>query len=490
MRPRLESDPDPRPFTPSATCRAPAVALHFSFLGDVRACCQNGRYEVGHVDRQSLTEIWTGAARREMAESLAGGEYPLGCEHCEVEHALGNRGSTPAQAVDRFPDDVTWPRQLEFTLSNRCNLACIQCNGDVSSTIRARREKRPPLLPAYDEAFFEQLPPFLDHAEVLAFLGGEPFLMPEARRVWDLVLERGLRPEVQVTTNATVWNERVERYVHELRMAPAVSIDGATKQTYESIRVGARYERVIENRDRFIAAAKRHGAHAQLNFCLMTRNWHELGPFLLQADELEVPANIIPVFDPISHSVFRLPVDELEVVVSRLEREERQVRPQLSRNRSVWDDTVRQLRGELERRRAGWARQDVRDVDPDAIERRLRSWSGRDVVRVHEVDGSVTSVEAPEWSRVLGVADWPGLDLIDLEAALERTVGPVDGGEVVSRDGHDQRELVVHAERRDIRLRAAYVWSHSLLLLASPRDEAEVAIRAHRRADLEPGRPG
>ncbi len=65
----------------------------------------------------------------------------MGCELCEVEHALGNRAATPAQAFDQFaPGPSVWPRQLEFTLSNRCNLECEMCFGELSSKIRTRRE--------------------------------------------------------------------------------------------------------------------------------------------------------------------------------------------------------------------------------------------------------------------------------------------------------------------------------------------------------------
>ena len=433
--------------------------MHFSLAGDVHACCQNGTYSYGDVTTTSLVDIWEGARRRAMVEELDGGRYPLGCEGCAIEHGLGNRRSTPAQAFDVFSEGPSrWPRQLEFTLSNRCNLACIQCNGDNSSTIRAQREGRPPLPMPYGEGFFEQLPPFLERAEVVSFLGGEPFLAPEARRVWDLLLAGSHRPVVRVTTNATVWSAAVERYVHGLEMHLALSIDGATKETYERIRVGASYERVIAIRDRMVAASRGYGGYLHLNFCLMPWNWQEVGRFLLQADELDVDANVIPVFGPADHSLFTLPREELSPIVAALEGEDGEVRARLGRNRHQWDRVLGLLRDQHERVgsdagrdaqvvriRATHARQGAlrqRLVDLLAMhahearvraaealfaeaEHELATWAGRPPVVVTTEADIVTAVQVPPWAEPLRADAWVGVDVADIAAATS-WLGEVD----------------------------------------------------------------
>ena len=35
-----------------------------------------------------------------------------------------------------------WPERLELALSNACNLQCVMCNGELSSSIRIHREHR------------------------------------------------------------------------------------------------------------------------------------------------------------------------------------------------------------------------------------------------------------------------------------------------------------------------------------------------------------
>jgi radical SAM protein with 4Fe4S-binding SPASM domain len=185
---------------PSATCRAPHVALRFSPDGRVHACCVNSHYELGRIGERTITEIWNGPELAELRLALDDADFSLGCQDCAVLVSAGSRQQTHAEQFDRFPAPAPgapgWPRRLEFALSNTCNLQCVQCNGELSSSIRTQRELRPPLPSPYGEAFFAELAAFLPHVEVAVFIGGEPFLSRECRTVWDLLIERDLRPEV------------------------------------------------------------------------------------------------------------------------------------------------------------------------------------------------------------------------------------------------------------------------------------------------------
>ena len=479
----------PTPGAAPVTCRGPAVSLHFSIAGTVHACCENGTYLLGDVRTDTIEEIWHGAARREMAAALAAGDYPLGCRLCEVEHALGNRASTPAPPFDGLAEGE-WPSQLEFTLSNRCNLACVQCSGWNSSTIRKGREGLPPLPMPYGEAFFDQLGPFLDHVDKVTFLGGEPFLTPQAKRVWDMIRDRGLQPEVQVTTNATVWSDEVERYVHDLRMDFAISMDGATATTYEAIRVGARWDRFVTIRDRLVEATRSYGGRAQINWCLMPANVHEVGLLLLQADELDVVANVIPVHEPEAHSLFALGDDELAAIVERLEDEDRVLRPRLGRNLGVWDD-LRRMLGDQARRREDRVRREAA-VRAAALveEERLRSleaaaaaeltrWAGgRGVITVTVVDGRIVDAVAPAWAGVLGVDRWVGAEPEALFDLVGEVLGPVvrvtgdlpagadDDGEVVYSRCRTQ------GEGAPVEFLTAWLGTRSRLLIVARDDLA------------------
>ena len=171
-------------------------------------------------------------ARNHLLARLAQDDYSHGCQGCKWEiDNEGREGSYPQTYEDRAnhltadPASGAWPRSMEFNLSNSCNLQCIQCNGDLSSSIRLHREKRPPFASPYGDAFFEELASFLPHLTSIKFLGGEPFLASETLRVMEMLVEGGHRPKIHVTTNGTQWDEQIEHYVSALEMQPGAPVN-------------------------------------------------------------------------------------------------------------------------------------------------------------------------------------------------------------------------------------------------------------------------
>ena len=109
-------------------------------------------------------------------------------------------------------------------------------------------------------------------------------LARESLRVFDQLIDAGLTPRCQVSTNGTVWNDHVERILDRLPVDVSVSIDGASTGTYDAIRVGAHLPDTLANLDRFIERGERHGTTVNLNHCLMAANAHELADLLLLAE--------------------------------------------------------------------------------------------------------------------------------------------------------------------------------------------------------------
>lgn len=417
-------------------CLAPHVALRLSPDGAAHACCVNDTFPLGRVGDQSAGDIWRGGPIARLRDALDAGDHSLGCQDCGAQRAAGRRRHSHAAAYDRYErpaEPRAWPARVEFALSNACNLECIMCNGDLSSSIRAHVERRPPLPRAYGDAFFEELATWLHHVEVAVFIGGEPFLSSECRRVWDLLIDQGLRPEVHVTTNGTVWNERVEAYLRALRMNVALSMDGASATVNESIRVGTRHADVLANRDRFLAATRSYGSGFGLNFCLQRRNWHELDAFLADADRLDVDVHVIPVHYPRAESLFAAPLDELRRVVDRLEPST----VALGRNAGVRTAIVRSLVDHQERLERGTTVTITTGLEAaslDALRVELAEWAGQAPIVVRAPRGVIVDVDVPSWAGSLGLDDFAGRPLEALDEELAPRLGPrvhlaIEGGD-------------------------------------------------------------
>ena len=232
---------------------------------------------------------------------------------------------------------------MEFALTNTCNLQCAMCNGNWSSAIRSQREGRPRLDVVYGDAFFAELAEFLPHLDEARFLGGEPFLGTEPLRVMEMLAGLPRRARVTITTNGTIFTPRVERILEQLRPEVVVSIDGASSATFDRIRVGARFDDVLQNLDRFRAVLG--DEKVSITHCLMPDNWHEFPDLLELAEERDLVVGVNVVRFPPEHSLYHLPADELGRVVDRL----RSAEPALTGSRrEAWDGHV----GALARRHA------------------------------------------------------------------------------------------------------------------------------------------
>jgi MoaA/NifB/PqqE/SkfB family radical SAM enzyme len=329
-----------------ALCYAPYSSLYFDNQGRVRVCCHNWQYPAGSILENSLDEIWHGLKVRVLREALKDYRYGPGCDFCSNQNArtFANAAMRRFDAFAVPKEAPLWPQQMEFSISNACNLECVMCRGEWSSAIRARREKLPPLPRLYGESFFSSLWKYLPHVKRLKFLGGEPFLISEYFTLWERLIEDGLSVACHVTTNGTQYNRKIERILEHLPMGFTVSLDGATPATLESIRVNARYTEVMENAHRFSQYARARGTPFSVAFCLMRQNWREFGEFCLMADSRGWTVSLNTVVNPPQFGIYTLPAPELGLILDALEAQATQLQSRLGRNRAVWFGELERIR--------------------------------------------------------------------------------------------------------------------------------------------------
>lgn len=329
-------------------CYAPFTSLNFTPMGNVLVCCKNDKYVLGNVATKRLPEIWQGRPLSNLRKTLNDYNFDSGCQECEWLIATGNYHGSNTANFEEFPVqslDPEWPQIMGFALSNACNFECIMCSGELSSSIRAHREGLPALPKMYKEQFFQDLRPFLPHLRQTIFYGGEPFLTPECFRVWDMMIEEGVtNTRSHVTTNASQYNAKVERVLEALPFSLSISMDGATKETVEKVRVNCKFEEFSRNVLRFREYSRRHQSHFNLSYCLMRQNWHEFGDVLLFAEELGCTVFVNTVVGPEHCSLYTLPAEELNRIVDEMERQGIRLEGKLPINRQVWEDHLRYLK--------------------------------------------------------------------------------------------------------------------------------------------------
>lgn len=178
------------------------------------------------------------------------------------------------------------PKFLQIEPVGQCNLRCQMC------PIQYRRDGPPHGPPAFmDFNLFMQLLDQFPGLEQLQLQGlGEPMMHPRFFDMVECAVARGIK--VSTNTNATLLTaQRSERCVTSGLGEIHISIDGATAETYERIRVRARFDRVVAN-VKGLAAARRRlaSAHPRIRMVVvaMRRNLHEFPALVQLAHDLEI----------------------------------------------------------------------------------------------------------------------------------------------------------------------------------------------------------
>ena len=311
----------------SIFCHAPFTSMNFEQNGHVTVCCYNRKYILGTYPDEGLKDMWYGGRADKLRGYMKKNVLPAGCDICYYQFGSKNFGGLRAQfydvlAEEAYPEEggrfIPMPKVMEFEISNVCNLECTMCYGYFSSSIRKNREHLPPLKSPYNGAFVEQLKAFIPHLTEARFLGGEPFLIKTHYHIWDLIIQLNPNIKVSITTNGTILNDRVKDVLEKLNAHMIISIDSLDPKNYERIRVGARFDQVMENIKYFRDYVKRKNMNMMFAVCPMQGNWRELPHFLEYCNAQGIRLFFNTVIKPREASLRNLRGEELGEVVEYL----------------------------------------------------------------------------------------------------------------------------------------------------------------------------
>jgi radical SAM protein with 4Fe4S-binding SPASM domain len=180
------------------------------------------------------------------------------------------------------------PSFLQVEPVGQCNLRCKMC----PIQFRTDGQRGPPAF--IEVAAFERLVAQFDGLEELHLQGlGEPLMHPRFFDMVEFAARRGIL--VSTNTNMTLMSEAqaarcVRSGLHDIH----ISLDGATPESYEAIRVRARFHKVLRNLRRLVAAKAGAGSdlpHVRLVAVAMRMNLDQL-PGLVRLAKAEGAASL------------------------------------------------------------------------------------------------------------------------------------------------------------------------------------------------------
>ena len=144
------------------------------------------------------------------------------------------------------------PYMIDWAITNRCNLNCLHCRGmakkELDSKIVLRVSKE-----------ISSLKP-----RWVIIEGGEPLLRKELFEILEIIYKSNIK--IYLISNGMLFNGDLAKRFKELNINLMISVDGADKKSYETIR-GASFERLKKS----IAIANEYGI---LDSCPVTIGKH------------------------------------------------------------------------------------------------------------------------------------------------------------------------------------------------------------------------
>jgi molybdenum cofactor biosynthesis enzyme MoaA len=227
-------------------CLALKHAATIGPLGTVRPCCawnnNLGKETPLGVEFYHKHELWY--------QQLLNNWLPE-CRECQQSEEAGN-----SSLRNYFNDVLAASNGVEywdFKINNTCNLACRMCDPVNSSTWNKIQQAIDPGFKSnninkWHKRINEMLPE-LYTAKVIKFTGGEPFLIPQVKKIIEFLVAEEIASAVTLhfITNGT---QDLAPYYGLLssfnRVIISVSVD-AIDERFEYIRAGASWKQVSEN---------------------------------------------------------------------------------------------------------------------------------------------------------------------------------------------------------------------------------------------------
>lgn len=197
-------------------------------------------------------------------------------------HFLTFWNTKDSALIDLLYDLKPYPRYIEVETTTRCNLKCIMCEHTYWDE------------PSRDMTL-EQFKSIIDQFPDLKWIGmtgiGESFLLKDFMKMIEYVkTSKGAFVELY-DSFSFMTEEQIKRLVDLGVERVIASIDAATKETYEKIRVGANYEKTLRNvrlLDKYKKEKNAYYPELAFHYIINSENIHEVTKYLELLDNLDI----------------------------------------------------------------------------------------------------------------------------------------------------------------------------------------------------------
>ena len=256
-------------------CPRPKDTILIDKMGSCYACeCQSWLPQsIGNLQIKSLQEIIGSDMHQHLQSSITDGTYRYCNEH-QCSYLKSNA------VLHGQPDRI---QHLRLAIDDSCNLRCPSCRKQL---IFHKEGSAYNLGIKLADKINEWLYDYKHPIQVHIGSDGDPFASHVYRHFMDQTPERD-NIKYSILTNALMLKEFAPRVPYVIRNLNelGVSIDGATKDTYEKLRLGGRWEKINENLEYISELKDKHGFRFIMHFVVQKDNYHEMEDIVMLGEK-------------------------------------------------------------------------------------------------------------------------------------------------------------------------------------------------------------
>ena len=252
-------------------CPRPFDTVLIDKQGSCYACeCQSWLPQsIGNLQIKPLSEIINQSEiRKHLQDSIEKGSYRY-CNNKQCSWLLGEDFKHFNSAV---PANII--RNLRLAIDDSCNLRCPSCRKKMVFHKEGSAYNLGIRLADKINSWLQNYP---HPIQVHIGSDGDPFASHVYRHFMKHTPEKE-NIRYSMLTNGLMFKEfhtKVPCVINNLQDL-GVSIDGATKETYEKLRLGGRWEKMLEGLECISEQKRKHGFTFVLHFVVQKDNYHEM----------------------------------------------------------------------------------------------------------------------------------------------------------------------------------------------------------------------
>ena len=265
-------------------CNTMLNHLEILDYGNTRCCCTTFvRPDIGNILEESLSEIWHSDLHKILCLSTENRTFSF-CDKNMCPLFVAKKSEEIKEDKRCYKKLRRAPEVLALGYDSSCNLACSTCRRELHF---AKGEELQTVNRITEIVKKEYLP----ECSFLILAGnGEVFASPAYRSVYE---SEACNPRfIRLLSNGILFNQRNwENFIKGRRqkIMLTVSIDAATKETYENIRRNGKFD-VLQKNMEFASQLRKSGGlcYFRMNFVVQKGNYREMISFVEWGEKLGV----------------------------------------------------------------------------------------------------------------------------------------------------------------------------------------------------------